>query len=596
VVLIGLLLGACGPGLRPVGAAGGSGASPASLVVDPPVPGEPRSVRVRVWAAPEVRAEDGWRERLTDELDTAGQVMTPLLGVRLDVVEVRDWPLAASAQPGDGLADLNGRDPGDDVGWVIGVTAPARTALTAMVELVAAEPLTRHVVIRGYAASAEAEALTARWSGRGGTEETELLGEHRRHKQGVLLLHGLARTLAAIDEREPSRLQHPRYDSRQGSVSPRNRALMQEVVAARLGDGDVPELAATLLASIEEDPWAGWLENDLEARLRLLRSVVTAARADDLAEAVPAAAVAQYERARGMRQRGELPAATAELDPLIAAYPANAALRLLACDLELAQGGPSETPTANCARALALAPADPSAHVLAARAWAERGDATRAHAALTAAADVLVARKPPPPPGAWLELAAVYRGLGALTWTEALLARAGLDEPTLRDWIALTRARFGAPAGAAPPAEEGALVEVVQRALELINAKEHAAAAKALADGERRWPEAPGLAAMRCELAVRQDRLPAARRACEAAIARAPGTSWAQYLLGVLRLGSTRAADTAAGLAHLRAAIAADPDLAQAWRALGKALDRTGDAAGLATLRAEYQARFGRSL
>ncbi|MEZ4367920.1 MAG: hypothetical protein R2939_16815 [Kofleriaceae bacterium] len=101
---------------------------------------------------------------------------------------------------------------------------------------------------------------------------------------------------------------------------------------------------------------------------------------------------------------------------------------------------------------------------------------------------------------------------------------------------------------------------------------------------------------MRCELAVRQDRVAAARRACEAAIARAPGTSWAQYLLGVLRLRGTGAADTRAGIAHLRAAVDADPELAQAWRALAKALARAGDAAALDALRVEYQARFGRAL
>ena len=45
-----------------------------------------------------------------------------------------------------------------------------------------------------------------------------------------------------------------------------------------------------------------------------------------------------------------------------------------------------------------------------------------------------------------------------------------------------------------------------------------------------------------------------------------------------------------------QAAIAADPDLGQAWRTLGKALGRYGTAEELAQLRADHQARFGRAL
>jgi hypothetical protein len=51
-----------------------------------------------------------------------------------------------------------------------------------------------------------------------------------------------------------------------------------------------------------------------------------------------------------------------------------------------------------------------------------------------------------------------------------------------------------------------------------------------------------------------------------------------------------------AGIASLRDAIAAEPELAQAYRALGKASRRAGDAAAKAQLATEYQARFGAAL
>jgi hypothetical protein len=48
--------------------------------------------------------------------------------------------------------------------------------------------------------------------------------------------------------------------------------------------------------------------------------------------------------------------------------------------------------------------------------------------------------------------------------------------------------------------------------------------------------------------------------------------------------------------ASLRKAIAADPELAQAWRALAKALERDGDQAALETLKSEYVQRFRQPL
>ena len=131
--------------------------------------------------------------------------------------------------------------------------------------------------------------------------------------------------------------------------------------------------------------------------------------------------------------------------------------------------------------------------------------------------------------------------------------------------------------------------------LDLVNTDKFKDAAIALASSEKRWPKAAGLATMRCELEFRQKHYPKARVACAKAVSLAPDTSWALYLLGVIDLqGNPKA--RAAGIDHLRHAIAADPELGQAWRTLGKALERYGTADELAALRADHQTRFGRAL
>ncbi|HET7500485.1 MAG TPA: hypothetical protein VFK02_05760 [Kofleriaceae bacterium] len=190
--------------------------------------------------------------------------------------------------------------------------------------------------------------------------------------------------------------------------------------------------------------------------------------------------------------------------------------------------------------------------------------------------------------------------MGALTWAEDALARAGsASDPEISAWAASTRVRYGVPRDGArwrlAPEDDAATVTSIRGILALINGNKLDAAATAARGAEERWPGLPGLLAMRCDLELRRHALAAARRLCARAIAQGH-SSWALYLSGVLDLQSANPAGDAAGIAHLRQAIELDPELAQAWRTLAKALERTRAIAQLEQLRRDYQARFGSSL
>jgi predicted Zn-dependent protease len=145
------------------------------------------------------------------------------------------------------------------------------------------------------------------------------------------------------------------------------------------------------------------------------------------------------------------------------------------------------------------------------------------------------------------------------------------------------------------PEDDAAAVTAVRGVLASVNANKFDAAAKAAGIAEKRWPALPGLLAGRCDLEMRRGALAAARQHCDRAIAQG-GSSWALYLRGILELRGEGPAATTAGIARLRAAIDLDPELGQAWRALGKALDRAKDTTLLDQLRRDYQARFGSPL
>jgi predicted Zn-dependent protease len=546
---------------------------PTALEADRAVKSEPRIAKVRVYADAAVRAGSRWREALADQLDYATQFLTPLVGVKLVVESIRDWDRAGD--PHTALRALSALDAGDGVTWVVGYVAPLDVASTAMSELGDALPLDHHLVVHAWA---------------------------QRHKQTVVLLHFLAVSLGAIAENDASWVMHAAYAPTQSTLSDRNRELIALTLDEWLGAGTRATAAAKLLGNIERTEWGGWEPRDHDAVVAVLRNIVDQGKAGKTAADVPPEIYDQYDRVRSLARKGEAALAMGELDSLIAAYPANASLFTLRCELALAPAGPTAAPTAAaraaCTRVTELAPGDPSPHLALGEALVRAGDPVAARAELKVAEGKLPNLKAGADLG-WQRLIAIYQGMGALTWTEAALAHADAkpDEPA-RAQLAQTRARYAIPAGATfvAAADEGALVAQTRAALDLVYASKFAEAERVLGAAETKWRRAPGLAAVRCDLALRQQQAGAAAAACARALAADPDASWARYLSGVIALRDPSAAATARGVAHLRRAIAVDPDLGQAWRALGKALARAHDQPGLDALRAAYQARFGTAL
>lgn len=569
---------------------------PATLEAPRPKDGEPRALKVRIYADAATRARPHWREDLSDQLDYANQLLTPLLGVSLEIESVREWD--RGGQPEAALPVLVEHDQGDGVAWVIGYVMAGDTATKVMADLGIAEPLGRHVVVRGWAEKAETDALAATLPDLREAERAEVLAAHRRHKQTVVLLRALAATLGAIDETDPGWIQHPSYSSKMAGFSDRNRELLQLAIDEWVGGAKPEAIAPKLLAAIEKAEFGGWVPTSRDEVTRRLRNVIDASKHGKVAAAVPTAAYDQYARIRELARQGRTADALAELDNLLLAYPGNAAMHQLRCEILLAtspKGSVAPAAREACGKAAALAPGDPAPHLAVAEALARAGDVAGARAELVLAAQ-RVSNLPTGAAQAWKKIVAMYSAMGALTWTEEAIAAGKLGGDPIAHDVAQTRARYGVPRGAkfVTPDQEAALIAAIKEARDQINKAQFAQAARTIAAGLRKWPGASGFEAMRCDLEVRRGRLGAARAACARALAVSPGPSWALYLSGVLAINGGA---TAKGIAQLKQAITVDPDLGQAWRTLAKAYrERTKDRAALDQLARDYQARFGQPL
>lgn len=600
VVLVAAVLCACGGSKKQERTAAEMAQHlPATFEAMQPRSGDPRAVKVRVYVDAGVRAQPKWREEITDQIDYASQLLTPLLGVRITVDAIKEW--TREGDPQRALQSLAETDKGDGVTWVIGYITPADAASRAMQELGSGEPLGRHVIVRGWSEKAETSTLASLLPDMKEAARAELITAHRRHKQTAVLLHMLAATLGAIAEADPTWLKHPLYSPKMVGFSDRNRELMTLAINERTGEGTDQAIAQAtakkLLDAIEKTPWGGWIPTDQEEVVKRLRIAADAARAGKTAADVPPAAHDQYTRIQELAKRGQTKDAIAELDNLVVAYPGNAAMHQLRCEILLRTPGVADKGTrAACARASEVAPGDPAPHVAVAEALVKAGDAKGARAELAQAAGK-IKNLPAGGPDAWRRVIAIYQGMGALTWTEEAIAKAKLEKDPAAQQAAQTRARYGLPKGAKiSPEDEAAIVAAVRGALDLVYASKFGEAERALGAAERKWPRSAGLAGARCDLAFRMGQFEAARAACARALAWDPKASWALYLSGVIAMRDTSPNGTRTGIAKLKAAIEADSELGQAWRTLAKAYARAKDKAALDQLGKDYAAKFGQPL
>lgn len=487
--------------------------TPATLKARGKVQGDPRPVKLRVYAGHEYRAQNRrWREQFESYLDLANQILVPELGLQMQVAGYESWTRQA---PGDKmdkmLEELEGADAGADVDVVVGLVSSLSVVTTTMRDLGWARYMGRHMVLRGFNDLAEYKSFSRGLSRLDETERKRFFAARKLHKQASVLLHELGHLLGAmhVDPKVKS-IMGPLYSREVTNFAPQAISLMRVVAAAKIPDPDkaddegAPEpsgeaaMRALYDYLVGTDPWPGWVAKELAATRTWLEDFDKAVaesgaragggeKAESDQREVPKEAEAMYARVRQLLGKRELDAAWTELEGLLAAYPANTEFRLTACMLLLhrdrsaaasgsdgkpgaqpggkaAPDGPagqgrgkpaawaiSDKAIAQCKRVGELDPGDVRGEMTLARVHVEMGRPADARTLLAAAADRLPALAPEVQTPAWGSLFGFYRGLNAVTWAEQAAAAAPPSDATaeLTTWAAQVRRRYGLPKKAA---------------------------------------------------------------------------------------------------------------------------------------------------
>jgi hypothetical protein len=208
--------------------------TPPQLDTVPKQGGSVRTMKIRVWADDQYRAQNvRWQHSFEEPLGYANEVLASTLAIRLEP-EYRTWdrhaPGATLAEDLDALAR---EDPGNDVFAVVGLTSALPLASNVADALGVARMPGHHLMLRGYADVYERKVLDASLPKLHSDEREALYAARRRHKTAAVLLHELGHNLGAPHEEDPDTIMNAMYSDRESSFSDRAREIMQRTLEMR---------------------------------------------------------------------------------------------------------------------------------------------------------------------------------------------------------------------------------------------------------------------------------------------------------------------------------------------------------------------------
>jgi hypothetical protein len=208
---------------------------PPQLAADKEWSGDVRTLKLRVWADDEYRAQNvQWQRAFQEELDYANTVVEPMLGVRFDA-EYKVWQRhAPGATLDEALVALARQDPGDGVFSVVGLTSAMGLTSATFEHIGLASLPGRYMMLRDYADREEAQIFDRAFPKIDADERKVVHEARRRHKTTSLFLHELGHNLGAPHE-ETETIMNPTYSDKAAGFSERSRDLMRANIDMRLG-------------------------------------------------------------------------------------------------------------------------------------------------------------------------------------------------------------------------------------------------------------------------------------------------------------------------------------------------------------------------
>jgi hypothetical protein len=555
---------------------------PAEVKPSAAAPGVPlRVFRVRAYADGDYQAQTPrWNAHIEEQLSRASAILEAQFGARLVLESARPWQRAgSSARLADVLDQLQEKDAGAQVDWVIGYTASLDVFSAAQDQLGVGAFFGKHFVLRGMASAAELDAINSALNLLSAQDREQLVRQRRLHKETSVLLHEWAHTLGAFHDRATDVVMAPSYDQSAAQFSEASARVIGLGLEFRGVPGSRETWAKAYRAEVARAGDAIW--DAVEKQHTLAAADQFFAPGGEL----------EPEDARRLNEAslrehaGDAQRAQQQLAPLVSRYPKSAVVQELSCSI--AQQAHKDELSA-CRRAASLESASVQTLLMTAHLEITAGNQANAVPLLSRGESKLSKD-----PTGWLWLAQLQLTAGALTAAERAAAHAkGKKAEAIAAESARTKAFIGFPAEPLKD-REPEYVGAALAAHEQIDKGELQAALGKAQELATRFPGTPAAAVVQCRVKSRGSSVAQIQEACGEAARGAPGAFLPQYILGLVESARARWPEAEKSLSR---AIEIDGSTREVWASLAAVQLKQHETAAARESEAKYKQRFGSAL
>jgi hypothetical protein len=231
-------------------AARGSAAEPAAPAArDASVRVQKLRVRALVTRSFTAQVVDAPRH-LRDLFDDVNRITEPELGLHLELVDTRPWPIVDEDDIVKTFDALRTADAGGDVDWVVGFAGSLPRATRSFHDVGRGALVGKHLLVRAPSSAERHDSIEKAFDQLPEEQRRDLEKRLRRHRATVVFLHELGHTLGAEHDTSPQSIMFPEYNAKVTAFGAGSVDVMREGMAKRNAKSAAPAAAATAAVAV----------------------------------------------------------------------------------------------------------------------------------------------------------------------------------------------------------------------------------------------------------------------------------------------------------------------------------------------------------
>lgn len=182
---------------------------------------------------------------LRDLFEDVNRITEPELGLHLELVDTRPWPMVDEDDIVKTFDALRTTDAGGDVDWVVGFVGSLPRATRSFHDVGRGALVGKHLLVRAPSSAERHDSIEKSFDELPEEQRRDLEKRLRRHRATTVFLHELGHTLGAEHDTSPQSIMFPEYNAKVTAFGAGSVDVMREGMAKRNARAAAPAPAAT---------------------------------------------------------------------------------------------------------------------------------------------------------------------------------------------------------------------------------------------------------------------------------------------------------------------------------------------------------------